>query len=212
LPPVFRPLVLAFAAVFGATAFTPHVASPTAGAAFSEGIPLRSPTAVGMSAERLAAIDRVVLNGIHAGGFPGAAVVVGRDGYAVVKRGYGRLTWQADGPAVTEHTIYDLASLTKVVATTSAIMALVDDGKIDLDAPVRNYIPAFSGGARDRVTVRHLLTHRAGLPAGRDLWRSAGSPAEAGGRCSRRVSTASPAPATSTRTSAPTSSGSWPRR
>ena len=177
-----RLLATAFAAVLGAASvLTPRAASPVAPAAsvFSEGIPVRSPTAVGMSAERLAAIDRVVLNGIHAGGFPGAAVVVGRDGYAVVKRGYGRLTWAPDGPPVDEHTIYDLASLTKVVATTSAIMALVDDGKLDLDAPVRNYVPAFSGGAKDRVTVRHLLTHRSGLPAGRDLWRSAASPAEA---------------------------------
>jgi CubicO group peptidase (beta-lactamase class C family) len=182
LPPVPRLLATAFAAVLGATsALAPRTASPVApaGSLFSEGIPMRSPTAVGMSAERLAAIDRVVLNGIHAGGFPGAAVVVGRDGYAVVKRGYGRLTWQADGPAATEHTIYDLASLTKVVATTSAIMVLVDEGKLDLDAPVRQYVPAFAGGAKDRVTVRHLLTHRSGLPAGRDLWRSAASPAEA---------------------------------
>ncbi len=177
-----RLLATAFAAVLGvASAIAPRTASPVApaGSLFSEGIPVRSPTAVGMSAERLAAIDRVVLNGIHAGGFPGAAVVVGRDGYAVVKRGYGRLTWQADAPAVSDQTIYDLASLTKVVATTSAIMVLVDEGKLDLDAPVRHYIPAFSGGAKDRVTVRHLLTHRAGLPAGRDLWRSAASPVEA---------------------------------
>ncbi len=176
-----RFLATALAAVLGASVFTPRAASPVApaGSVFSEGIPLRSPTAVGMSAERLAAIDRVVLNGIHAGGFPGAAVVVGRDGYAVVKRGYGRLTWAPDSPAASEHTIYDLASLTKVVATTSAIMLLVDEGKLDLDAPVRDYLPAFSGGAKDRVTIRHLLTHRAGLPAGRDLWRSAASPAEA---------------------------------
>ena len=177
-----RLLATAFAAVCGAaSALAPRAASPVApaGSVFSEGIPVRSPTSVGMSAERLAAIDRVVLRGIHAGGFPGAAVVVGRDGYAVVKRGYGRLTWEGDAPAVSDQTIYDLASLTKVVATTSAIMVLVDEGKVDLDAPVRNYLPEFAGGAKDRVTVRHLLTHRSGLPAGRDLWRSASSPAEA---------------------------------
>jgi CubicO group peptidase (beta-lactamase class C family) len=178
---VSRLLATALAALLGAGAIAPRAAAPVAPTAslFSEGIPMRSPTAVGMSAERLAAIDRVVLNGIHAGGFPGGAVVVGRDGYAVVKRGYGRLTWGADAAPVSEHTIYDLASLTKVVATTSAIMVLVDEGKLDIDAPVRSYLPAFSGGAKDRVTVRHLLTHRSGLPAGRDLWRSASSPAEA---------------------------------
>ncbi len=143
----------------------------------SDGIPYRPATAVGMSAERLAAVDRVVLRGISAGGFPGASVVVGRKGYAVVKRGYGALTW--GGAPVDEHTIYDVASLTKVVGTTAAIMVLYDDGKIDLDAPVRAYLPAFSGGGKDRVTIRHLLTHRSGLPAGRELWRTASSPAEA---------------------------------
>jgi CubicO group peptidase (beta-lactamase class C family) len=145
--------------------------------ALSEGIPMRPATTVGMSAERLAAVDRVVLRGIAAGGYPGASVVVGRKGYAVVKRGYGALTW--GGAAVDEQSIYDIASLTKVVGTTAAIMVLYDEGKIDLDAPVRSYLPAFTGGAKDRVTVRHLLTHRSGLPAGRELWRSASSPAEA---------------------------------
>jgi len=143
----------------------------------NDGIPFRPATAVGMSAERLAAVDRVVLRGIGAGGFPGASVVVGRKGYAVVKRGYGALSW--GGAPVDEHTIYDVASLTKVVGTTAAIMVLYDEGKLDLDAPVRSYLPAFTGGAKDRVTLRHLLTHRSGLPAGRELWRSASSPAEA---------------------------------
>ncbi len=145
--------------------------------ALSEGLPFRAPTAVGMSAERLAAVDRVVLRGISAGGFPGASVVVGRRGYAVVKRGYGALSW--GGAPVDEHTIYDVASLTKVVGTTAAIMVLYDEGKLDLDAPVRDYLPAFAGGNKNRVTLRHLLTHRSGLPAGRELWRSASSPAEA---------------------------------
>ena len=168
---------------FGARALRLPAARPDATStgrgrvALSEGIPMRPATTVGMSAERLAAVDRVVLRGISAGGYPGASVVVGRKGYAVVKRGYGALTW--GGAAVDEHSIYDIASLTKVVGTTSAIMVLYDEGKIDLDAPVRSYLPAFTGGAKDRVTVRHLLTHRSGLPAGRELWRSASSPAEA---------------------------------
>jgi CubicO group peptidase (beta-lactamase class C family) len=143
----------------------------------SDGLPYRPATSVGMSAERLAAVDRVVLRGIGAGGFPGASVVVGRKGYAVVKRGYGALSW--GGAPVDEHTIYDVASLTKVVGTTAAIMVLYDEGKLDLDTPVRAYLPAFTGGGKDRVTLRHLLTHRSGLPAGRELWRSASSPAEA---------------------------------
>jgi serine-type D-Ala-D-Ala carboxypeptidase len=59
-----------------------------------------------------------------------------------------------------------------VVATTTAVMLLVEDGKLDLDAPVRRYLPAFSGGAKDRVTVRHLLAHTSGLPAWADSGRA----------------------------------------
>ena len=80
---------------------------------------------------------------------------------------------------VAERTIYDLASLTKVIGTTTAVMILYDEGKIDLDAPVSRYVPEFTGGEKDRVTVRMLLEHRSGLPAGRDLWRIAHSPEEA---------------------------------
>lgn len=133
-----------------------------------------------MSAERLASIDRVVARGIKAGGFPGASVVVGRRGAAVYQRGFGKLGWTASSAAVApERTIYDLASLTKVVGTATAAMVLYDEGRLDLDAPVARYLPAFSGGLKDSVTVRHLLTHRSGLPAGRDLWRLAHTPAEA---------------------------------
>jgi len=149
-------------------------------AASSGGLPLKAPRAVGMSSERLAVIDHVVQRGISAGGYPGAAVVVGRKGAAVWQKGFGRLSWESSSPSVSpEHTIYDLASLTKVVGTTTALMILYDEGKIHLDDPVSQYIPEFSGGAKDRVTLRMLLEHRSGLPAGRDLWRIAHSPAEA---------------------------------
>ena len=127
-----------------------------------------------MSADRLANIDRVVKRGLSAGGYPGAAVVVGRRGAAAFQRGYGRLGWTTGSPLVTpEETIYDLASLTKVVGTTTAAMILYDEGRLDLDAPVITYLPTFGGGAKDRVTVRQLLTHHSGLPAGKQLWRQA---------------------------------------
>jgi CubicO group peptidase (beta-lactamase class C family) len=69
---------------------------------------------------------------------------------------------------MTEDTIFDLASLTKVVATTPAIMILVEQGRIKLDAPVASYIPQFTGGGKEKVTVRQLLTHTSGLRAGID--------------------------------------------
>ena len=145
----------------------------------TSGLPEREPAAVGMSSARLSTIDRVVQRGVDAGGYPGASVVVGRKGYSVLSRGFGALDWSGRTRVSSQESIYDLASLTKVVATTTAIMVLYDAGKVDIDAPVSRYLPDFSGGLRDQVTVRHLLTHRAGLPAGRELWRIATTPAEA---------------------------------
>ena len=145
-----------------------------------DGLPVKSPTEVGMSGNRLGAIERVVERGIKAGGYPGASVVVGRRGAAVFERGFGRLSWSSSStPVDAQRTIYDVASLSKVVGTTTAIMILFDEKKIGLDDPVVNYIPTFGGGDKDRVTIRQLLTHTSGLPAGRDIWRIAQTPLEA---------------------------------
>src|SRR5438477_9762479 len=145
-----------------------------------DGLPVKSPTEVGMSSSRLAAIERVVERGIRAGGYPGASVVVGRKGAAVFEKGFGKLSWSESSTGVdAQRTIYDVASLTKVVGTTTAIMILFDEKKIGLDDPVVNYIPTFGGGDKDRVTIRQLLTHTSGLPAGRDIWRIAQTPLEA---------------------------------
>ena len=158
----------------------PFVLAVVVTAIASGGLPVKAPRTVGMSAERLAAIDRVVSRGISAGGYPGAAVVVGRKGAAVWQKGFGKLGWTAASGRVTpDRTIYDLASLTKVVGLATAAMLLYDEGRLQLDAPVTQYLPAFSGGLKDSVTIRHLLTHRSGLPAGRDLWRLARSADEA---------------------------------
>ncbi len=145
-----------------------------------DGLPVKTPKAVGMSAERLATIDRVIRRGITAGGYPGAAVVVGRKGATIWQKGFGHLGWTSDSPEVeADKSIYDLASLTKVVGTTTAAMILFDEHRIDLDEKVAHYLPGFTGGLKDEVTVRQLLMHRSGLPAGRELWRHAHSPEEA---------------------------------
>ena len=145
-----------------------------------DGLPVKKPRAVGMSATRLAKIDHVITRGIQAGGYPGAAVVVGRKGAAVWERGFGRLSWSKDSPQVDPtQSVYDLASLTKVVGTTTALMILFDEGKVALDDPVSRYIPEFAGGEKDVVTIRQLLQHTSGLPAGRDIWRMARTPEEA---------------------------------
>ena len=175
-PPAHTALIsLLFAAASLFNPLTPSVPSTT-----GDGLPAKAPSAVGMSAARLATIDRVVERGIRAGGYPGAAVVVGRKGAAVWEKGFGRLGWTGDaGSVVPERTIYDLASLTKVVGTTTAVMILFDEGKIRLDDRVVQYIPEFTGGSKDAVTIRMLLEHRSGLPAGRDLWRISSTPEEA---------------------------------
>lgn len=111
-----------------------------------------------------ALLDSIVEDGIRQGAYPGAVVVVGRRDSILHARGYGRLTWSASAPVPTpDSTLWDIASMTKVVGTASAALRLVDRGALALDAPVRRYLPAFAGGRRDGVTVRMLLDHTSGL-------------------------------------------------
>jgi CubicO group peptidase (beta-lactamase class C family) len=138
------------------------------------GLPHVAPESVGMSSSRLAGIDDAVRKGISAGGFPGAAVIVGRHGVIVWERGYGTLDWRPGLTVDAERTMYDVASLTKVVATTAAAMILVERGKLRLDEHVSHYLPLFSGPGKGEITIRELLTHRSGLPSGRDLSVRAG--------------------------------------
>jgi CubicO group peptidase (beta-lactamase class C family) len=104
--------------------------------------------------------------------FPGAVIAVGQHGTVVLLAAVGH--YGIDDPRpVTPETVYDLASLTKVIGLTTACMMLVADGKLDLDAPVQRYVPAFRGAGKERVTIRHLLTHSSGLPAWRPLYTEA---------------------------------------
>jgi len=110
--------------------------------------------------------DPLVERGILEGAYPGAALVVGRRDRVLFAHGYGHLTWSASSPRVDpESTLYDLASLTKVIATTTSLMLLVDRGKVNLDAPVAAYVPEFDGPGTAGITVRHLLAHTSGLRA-----------------------------------------------
>jgi CubicO group peptidase (beta-lactamase class C family) len=120
--------------------------------------------------DRARLVSRVVTRGVQAGGFPGASVAMGTSNTMLLQLGFGRTAWGSGGSDVSARgTAYDLASLTKVVATTSAIMLLVDDGKIRLDDPVARHLSEFRGDGRDRITIRDVLMHRAGLPSGPDL-------------------------------------------
>lgn len=111
-----------------------------------------------------ATFDRLVLDGIHRGAYPGAALVIGRRDTILFAQGYGRLTWSAGSAAPdVDSTLWDVASLTKVIATTTALMLLVERGRVSLDSPVVRYLPEFNGRGAAAVTVRHLLTHTSGL-------------------------------------------------
>ncbi len=95
---------------------------------------------------------------------PGAVCLVARRGAIVAEVATGKETYEANAQAVTASTRYDLASLTKVCATTPAVLALVARGAISLDDPVQLWIPEFTGVGKERVTIRHLLAHTGGLP------------------------------------------------
>jgi CubicO group peptidase (beta-lactamase class C family) len=144
------------------------------------GLPARTPADAGMNEERLENLERLVLKGHQAGGYPGAALLVARDGYSVVRKGFGRLSWDSSASAVSpDSTLYDLASLTKIVGTTTAIMILHDERKLALDDHVAKFLPEFRSGDKALITIRQLLTHYSGLPAGRQLWLLARTPEDA---------------------------------
>jgi CubicO group peptidase (beta-lactamase class C family) len=118
----------------------------------------------GAEAQSFEAVDAIVQSGITKGVYPGAVVVVGRVDRVLLARGYGRFTWKSDSPVPDpDRTLWDIASLTKVVSTASSIMVLVDEGHLDLDAPVAQYLPRFQGDRKDQVTVRMLLNHTSGM-------------------------------------------------
>jgi uncharacterized protein YbbC (DUF1343 family)/beta-glucosidase-like glycosyl hydrolase len=136
-------------------------------------LPLVGPEEAGFRADGLADLDKVVDDFIAQGAFPGAVVAVGHKGRLAYLKGYGHLTYDDDAPAVTTETIYDLASITKVVATTTAAMLLVDERALDLDKPVQDFLPGFVGEGKEKVTVRNLLTHSSGITAGGALYKTA---------------------------------------
>jgi CubicO group peptidase (beta-lactamase class C family) len=121
-------------------------------------------------------VTRYLDSALAGGAAPGAVLGVSRGGERFV---YGAGQLGADEPGRPgPQTIYDLASLTKVVGLTTAAMLAVEDGKLDLDAPVQRYVPGFGGPGKDQVTVRMLLTHASGLPEWRPLFREATTRAE----------------------------------
>jgi beta-glucosidase-like glycosyl hydrolase/CubicO group peptidase (beta-lactamase class C family) len=104
--------------------------------------------------------------------FPGAVCLVARGGELVAEVAVGKVGYAPEDAPVALDTLWDLASLTKVCATTPAVLRLVAAGKLSLDESVQNWLPQFTGTGKEIVTVRHLLAHNAGLPAFRDYYRT----------------------------------------
>ncbi|MEP6919144.1 MAG: serine hydrolase domain-containing protein, partial [Acidobacteriota bacterium] len=111
------------------------------------------------------AAAEIVLEGILRRAFPAAGIEVGRLDGPLWRRAFGALTYEADAPETTDGTVFDLASLTKVIATTTLVMRAVDAGALALDEPVRGRLTQWRGADREMVTIRDLLAHTSGLTA-----------------------------------------------
>jgi beta-N-acetylhexosaminidase len=122
------------------------------------------PTAAGFDAQRLHALDTIMEKAIRDSAFPGAQVAVVKDGIIAYSRSFGTQTYDPSSRPIDQTTLFDLASVSKVIGTTTAAMKLFDQGKLSLDDNVSNYLPQFAEGKKAQITIRHLLTHRAGFP------------------------------------------------
>lgn len=132
-------------------------------------LPKSKPELVSVSSKQLALMDPVISEAIQQQRLPGAVVLVGRKGRVVWQKAYGSRTVEPTREPMTIDTIFDLASLTKVVATATSIMILVERGKVRLSDPVSLHIPEIKGEGRERVTIEELLIHRSGYAPDFDL-------------------------------------------
>jgi CubicO group peptidase (beta-lactamase class C family) len=132
-------------------------------------VPATSPAPADISAAAFAPIDTMVNDAVAHHQIPGAVVVVGHDGHIVFHRAYGMRSLVPTQEAMTEDTIFDMASLTKDLVTATAVMQLYEQGKIRIDDPVAHYIPEFGADGKQDITIRQCLTHYSGLAPDLDL-------------------------------------------
>ena len=126
-------------------------------------LPGAKPEAVGMSAAKLAEIDAAVADEIRKKTMPGCVVAVGRGGKLVLLKAYGYRQTEPKKVRMTTDTLFDLASVTKPVATATSVMILLQKGKLRLDDPVAEHVPEFGNNGKEKITVFELLTHQGGL-------------------------------------------------
>jgi beta-N-acetylhexosaminidase len=128
------------------------------------------PESVGMSTFKLGKIDSVALEAIREKATPGCQILVARNGTVVYNKSFGYQTYDKKD-TITESTLYDLASITKVAATTLAVMYLYEQGKLSLDSTVSAYLPELKGTNKEHLSVQEVLSHQAGLVAFLEHWR-----------------------------------------
>lgn len=141
-------------------------------------IPVISPQSAGFDAARLSVIEEVVQEGLSQSKMPGCVVVVGCRAGVVYRGAWGFRQTVPQQQPMELSTVFDLASLTKPIATATSVMLLVQQGKIALEAPASTYWPEFAQQGKDRILIRHLLTHTAGLIADNSINDYAGTPDE----------------------------------
>lgn len=137
------------------------------------------PAELGMDSSRLAFIDEVVAEGIDRGQMPGCVVMVGRSKGDAFFKAYGNRQLKPVEVPMTTDTVFDLASLTKPIATATCVMSLIESGKLDLADPVAKHIPDFAANGKDKITILQLLTHHSGLIADNSIRDYDDGPAEA---------------------------------
>lgn len=126
----------------------------------------------GFDTNKLAQVDTILWRAIRDSAFPGAVLLVAKDGKIVHHKGYGRFEYGADAQKVDTSTIFDLASVTKVIGTTNACMRLIDEKKLTLRDRVVKFLPGFGRNGKNGITIYNILAHNSGLPAWKPMYQT----------------------------------------
>ncbi len=150
---------------------------------FGDGVQLNAialrngtPQSAGFDADSLAKVDSIITRAIADSAFPGAVLLAAKDGIIVHEKAYGRFMYDSASEQMTTDALFDLASVTKVISTTSAVMKLVEEKKISLDDKIVKYFPAFGQNGKENITLYNLLVHNSGLQAWRKYYEFCDSP------------------------------------
>ena len=153
------------------SSLTPFTTTAQTGLPSATAAPVAAALVVDLTtyAERLASVDAIVKNAIANGHAPGAVVLIGHKGKVIYRKAFGNRSLEPTVEPMTVDTVFDMASLTKVMATSGSVMRMVQLGQIKLNDPVARYIPEFAQNGKGEVTIRELLTHYSGLRPDLDL-------------------------------------------